>query len=137
MVRKNPETSVRMAFEEVGQRIPIANIQPLRMVAANVKKTPKYAQIAASIREVGIIEPPIVARDRSESGKFLLLDGHLRIEILKEMGETEVACLISTELRNRLRRQGGGRTDPPGHPPTEVQGDHQRTDLWRSGIHPR
>lgn len=97
MARKNPETSVRMAFEEVGQRIPIANIQPLRMVAANVKKTPKYAQIAASIREVGIIEPPIVARDRSESGKFLLLDGHLRVEILKEMGETEVACLISTD----------------------------------------
>ncbi|MGE3993851.1 plasmid partitioning protein RepB C-terminal domain-containing protein [Pseudorhodoplanes sp.] len=97
MAPKNPETSVRMAFEEVGQRILISSIQPLRIVAPNVKKTPKYAQIAASIQEVGIIEPPIVARDRSEAGKFLLLDGHLRVEILKEMGETEVACLISTD----------------------------------------
>ena len=62
-----------------------------------IKKTPKYAQIAASIREVGIVEPPVVARDRSEPGKYLLLDGHLRIEVLKDMGETEVTCLISTD----------------------------------------
>ena len=62
-----------------------------------IKKTPKYAQIVASIREVGIVEPPVVARDRSEPGKYLLLDGHLRIEVLKDMGETEVTCLISTD----------------------------------------
>ncbi len=38
-----------------------------------------------------------MARDRSEPGKYLLLDGHLRIEVLKDMGETEVVCLISTD----------------------------------------
>jgi hypothetical protein len=86
-----------MAFEEAGQRIAISDIQPLRMTAGAVKKTPKYAQIAASIREVGIIEPPVVARDRGERGKYLLLDGHLRIDILREMGETEVLCLVSTD----------------------------------------
>jgi len=42
-------------------------------------------------------EPPIVARDRDESGKYLLLDGHLRIEVLREMGEREVVCLISID----------------------------------------
>ena len=46
-------------------RIAIADIQPLRLVSDTVRKTPKYAQIAASIREVGIVEPPIVARDSS------------------------------------------------------------------------
>jgi hypothetical protein len=97
MARKIADASVRMAFEEVGQQIAIADIQPLRKTSATVKKTPKYAQIAASIKEVGIVEPPIVARDRSERGKYLLLDGHLRIEILKEIGETEVTCLISTD----------------------------------------
>jgi ParB-like chromosome segregation protein Spo0J len=97
MPRKVSIEPVRMAFEEAGQRIAITDIQPLRMVTSAIKKTPKYAQIAASIQEVGIIEPPVVARDHGEGGKYLLLDGHLRIEILKEMGETEAACLISTD----------------------------------------
>ena len=86
-----------MAFEGEGLRIAIAHIQPLKLVSEAIRKTPKYAQIAASIREVGIIEPPIVARDQSEPGKYLLLDGHLRIDVLKEMGETDVTCLISTD----------------------------------------
>ena len=97
MPRKTPTASVPMAFEQTAERLAIADVQPLRKVADTVKKTPKYAQIAASIREVGIIEPPIVARDRGEQGKYLLLDGHLRIEILKEMGESEVTCLVSTD----------------------------------------
>jgi ParB-like chromosome segregation protein Spo0J len=90
-------SSVSMAFEQDGQRIAIADIRPLKRVSDAIRKTKKYAQIAASIREIGIIEPPIVARDRSEAEKYLLLDGHLRIDIIKEMGQTEVACLISTD----------------------------------------
>jgi ParB-like chromosome segregation protein Spo0J len=39
----------------------------------------------------------VVARDRGEPGKYLLLDGHLRIEALKDMGKTDVVCLISTD----------------------------------------
>jgi ParB-like chromosome segregation protein Spo0J len=86
-----------MAFEGTGLRIAIADIQPLKLVSSAVKQTPKYAQIAASIREVGIVEPPVVARDQNEPGKYLLLDGHLRIDVLKDMGETDVTCLISTD----------------------------------------
>jgi ParB-like chromosome segregation protein Spo0J len=78
-------------------RIPISDIPPLRLVSGAVKKTAKYAQIAATIREVGIIEPPIVARDHNEPGKYLLFNGHLRIDILKGMGETDVVCLVSTD----------------------------------------
>ena len=73
-----------MAFEEATLRIGIANIQPLKLVSDEIKKSPKYAQIAASIREVGIIEPPVVARDRDDPGKYLLLDGHLRIDVLED-----------------------------------------------------
>jgi hypothetical protein len=72
-------------------------MQFLREVTPSVKKTAKYDQIAASIREVGIIEPPVVARDRSHRGKFLLLDDHLRVEVLRDLGETEVNCLVSTD----------------------------------------
>jgi ParB-like chromosome segregation protein Spo0J len=97
MARNTATSIVRMAFEGTGLRIAIADIQPLKLVSSAVKQTPKYSQIAASIREVGIVEPPVVARDQNEPGKYLLLDGHLRIDVLKDMGETEVTCLISTD----------------------------------------
>ncbi len=46
---------------------------------------------------VGVIEPPVVGRDPQMNNRFILLDGHMRIEALKELGETEVTCLISTD----------------------------------------
>jgi ParB-like chromosome segregation protein Spo0J len=97
MARKTATAPVKMGFEEAGLLIAIADIQPLKLVSAAIKKTPKYAQITASIREVGIVEPPVVARDRTDAGKYLLLDGHLRIDVLKDMGETDVVCLVSTD----------------------------------------
>ena len=97
MGRRAALPTVKQAFEETRVRIPIAQIQPLKLITPAIKKTPKYLQIATSIREVGIVEPPVVARDRSDPGKYLLLDGHLRIDVLKEMGESEVTCLISTD----------------------------------------
>jgi RepB plasmid partitioning protein/ParB-like nuclease domain len=97
MPRKAATSTVKMAFELTRLRIAIADIKPLKLVSDAVKKTPKYAQIAASIREVGIVEPPVVARDQGELDKYLLLDGHLRIDVLKEIGETDVTCLVSTD----------------------------------------
>jgi len=88
---------VNMGFEQKGLRLLIADIQPLRLIGDAVIGSAKYAQIVASMREVGIIEPLVVARDRVGDGKFLLLDGHLRLAVLKNMGETEVDCLISTD----------------------------------------
>src|SRR4030088_1145684 len=97
MARKPATSTVTTAFEETELRISITDIQPLKLVSDAAKNTPKYVQIAASIREVGIVEPPVVARDRSEPGKYLLLDGHLRIDVLKDMGETDVTCLVSID----------------------------------------
>lgn len=88
---------VEMAFERDALRLAIADIQPLKIVGGTVKKSPKYAQIVASIAEVGIIEPPVVARDQGKPGKYLLLDGHARIEVLKDRGEMHVRCLVSTD----------------------------------------
>lgn len=97
MTRRAALSAVTMGFEEARLRIAIDQIVPLKIVSSAVKKTPKYAQIAASIREVGLVEPPVVARDRGEPGKYLLLDGHLRIDVLKDMDQNDVTCLISTD----------------------------------------
>ncbi|HWI27237.1 MAG TPA: plasmid partitioning protein RepB C-terminal domain-containing protein [Stellaceae bacterium] len=97
MPRGWPDRTVKIGFERAVQRIPVASITPLKLVSDAIKKTPKYLQIAASVREIGIVEPPVVSRDRSERDRFLLLDGHLRIQALKDLGESEVLCLISTD----------------------------------------
>ena len=88
---------VKAAFEAQSVRVAISDIVPLKIVSPQLKASKKYTQIAASIKEVGIVEPPIVAPDRSAKGKYLLLDGHLRIEILKDNGASEVVCLLSTD----------------------------------------
>jgi hypothetical protein len=88
---------VATAFEQAPVRLRIADIEALHEVGPKIKRSSKYAQIAASIREVGIIEPPVVARHPAAPGRYLLLDGHLRLEILREQGELEVTCLVATD----------------------------------------
>lgn len=92
-----PGQTVRIGFEETGIRITIGNIRPLHAVTEQVRASVKYAQIASSIREVGLVEPPVVARDPREPGRYVLLDGHLRLDILRDMGESEVICLVSRD----------------------------------------
>ncbi len=53
-----------MAFETESVFVEFADILPVKQLPKRVKKTKKYLQISASIREVGIIEPPAVARER-------------------------------------------------------------------------
>ncbi|SFQ00870.1 plasmid partitioning protein RepB C-terminal domain-containing protein [Sphingomonas rubra] len=97
MNAKRPIIPVRLGFEETTVRVPFDAIMPLREITAAVRKSVKYGQIAASIAEVGIIEPPALARDAEDPERFHLLDGHLRVEILRERGETEVVCLIAID----------------------------------------
>lgn len=96
MSSKKPP-SLPDGFEHTTLRIPISEIMPMREVSATVRKSAKYKQIAASIAEVGIIEPPVVFRDRVNRAQFNLLEGHVRLAILLERGETEVVCLIALE----------------------------------------
>lgn len=94
---RRPHASVQQAFEDATLRIQIVDIIPLRETSPAVRKSVKYGQIAASIKEVGIIEPPVVVRDSDNTERYRLLDGHLRIDILVSQGEREVVCLIATE----------------------------------------
>lgn len=88
---------VTMAFEPDGILLALSDILPVKKRPKTVKKTRKYQQIAASVQEIGFVEPPIVARQKGKSRKFLLLDGHLRIEVLKDLEIEKVICLVSTD----------------------------------------
>lgn len=78
-------------------QVRLDSLLPSKLFADIVMRSPKYRQVLSSIREVGLIEPLVVASLDRRTGKHPLLDGHLRLEALKELGHEAVACLISTD----------------------------------------
>jgi len=91
------EGTVALAFEMTTVRLAVSDILPLRDITETKRRSIKYTQIAASIEEVGIIEPPVVIRDQRDPSRYHLLDGHLRLDILTRRRDTEVVCLVATE----------------------------------------
>ncbi|SKA41348.1 ParB-like nuclease domain-containing protein [Enhydrobacter aerosaccus] len=104
-----PDGSVKQAFAEATRRIALAELVPLRPVTDAMRRTRKFSQIVASVREIGMVEPLVVAPDRQSPGRFVVLDGHMRLEVLRELGEAEALCLLATEdegytYNNRINR---------------------------------
>jgi hypothetical protein len=88
---------VRIGFDPKGVVLPIGSILPLRQLKPGLRVTQKYQQILASVREVGIIEPLVVFPQDRKAEMYILLDGHIRLEVLKELGLPSARCLISTD----------------------------------------
>lgn len=89
--------TVPLAFDPQGLILPISAILPLKQIRPGIVSTQKYQQILSSIREIGVIEPLIVFPEKEKTDTFLLLDGHVRLAALKQIGETSVRCLIATD----------------------------------------
>jgi ParB-like chromosome segregation protein Spo0J len=88
---------LRVGFNPRGVAIPIGSILPVKQLKPIVKVSQKYHQILSSVRELGIIEPLIVFPQKGHSGTYLLLDGHVRLEVLKDLGQAHAPCLIATD----------------------------------------
>jgi len=88
---------VSLAFDPQGIILPIASILPLKQIKHSLRSTQKYQQVLASVREIGIIEPLTVFPQNGGLNNFLLLDGHIRLEVLKQLGAIDARCLISTD----------------------------------------
>lgn len=89
--------AVILGFENSCVTVPVEAVLPVRALSASVKSSRKYRQITASVREVGLVEPPVISRNPDSSGTWLLLDGHIRIEVLKDLGIKQVECLVSVD----------------------------------------
>lgn len=88
---------VKIGFDSRGVSIPVTALLPTKQLRQMHKTCQKYQQVLASVREVGIIEPLIVFPQTGSSEVFLLLDGHVRLEVLKELGLSHARCLIATD----------------------------------------
>ena len=86
---------VRSAFDRCEVMLPTEYIIPQRDVSPVVRRSSVYKQIAASIEHIGLIEP--VAVYPKSPNAYLLLDGHLRLDILKHANATEVRAILATD----------------------------------------
>lgn len=91
------ERPIRLSFEAESITVAIAQLVPLKTFRPGLKESSKYTQILSSIKAVGLVEAPVVARDPKHPDRYFLLDGHLRIEALKDIGVSEVECIVSTD----------------------------------------
>lgn len=94
-------TVVKRAFEPdlITVRLPL--ILPSRQVTHDMLTSVKYAAILASIRELGVVEPlavhPQPVHGAGEEPRYLLLDGHLRLAALVQLGAKDALCLLATD----------------------------------------
>jgi prepilin-type processing-associated H-X9-DG protein len=88
---------VNLGFNTQGVILSVTIILPLKQLKPSLRSTQKYQQVLSSIREVGIIEPLTVFPQNGGTGMYLLVDGHVRLEALKQLGHTSVRCLIATD----------------------------------------
>lgn len=87
---------IKQGFQERLIELGVEELLTTKSISIYAMKCRKYGQVLSSIREVGLIEAPVVAPLKKGKG-YLLLDGHLRIMALKELGVERVSCLISTD----------------------------------------
>jgi len=86
---------VKAAFTPHVVVLTIASITPQKEISAEVRKNIAYKRIFASLQHIGLIEP-LVVFPRGPND-YLLLDGHVRLDILKQIGATEVRVIFATD----------------------------------------
>ncbi len=88
---------IHLAFDRDFLTIPVAAIVPLKTLPPGARESRSYSQVLSSIKAIGLIEAPVVMADEKNAGTWFLLDGHLRLEALKELGIAEVECLLAAD----------------------------------------
>lgn len=91
------DTNVPLGFLPKPLVISVEALLPSIKLDTHICKSQKYLQIRDSIREIGLIEPLVVSAVIRKTGQHTVLDGHLRLQAMKDMGLVEVPCLVSTD----------------------------------------
>jgi len=92
-----PQTAIKMAFQQDILNLRLDLIMPTKTITPMIKESINFKRILTSVKAVGVIEPLVVAPADQASKRYVLLDGHIRLEALKDIGEKETHCLVSTD----------------------------------------
>ena len=105
--------SVKSDFEQHIVVLPLNVIVPQKAITPDQRKGDFYKRLAASLKHIGLIEPLIVYP--RGPGDYLLLDGHVRLEILKAMVMAEAKCVLFRPMTKPIRTTGTSITYPQSH----------------------
>jgi len=87
--------SIRTAFQPNVITLKLESLEPSRAIEPRERKERKYRQIEASLASVGLVEPLVVFS--IGKGKYRLLDGNTRLDILVRRKILDVECILATE----------------------------------------
>ena len=77
-------SKVKPAFNQQVVVLPIDVIVPQKELSPEFRKSTTYKRISSSLEHIGLIEPLVVYPRGPRD--YLLLDGHARLDILKQRG---------------------------------------------------
>lgn len=98
MAEQNKKKPVHIGFESKIVELELNQLIPIKAITPSIKDSRKFQQIISSIKEVGIIEPLVVTKDKKLKDRYILLDGNMRLEALKELKKQDkVLCIISKD----------------------------------------
>ena len=102
-------TGIALGFALDPLSVPLGQILPSRKMPEGLDTSRKFKQIRSSIAEIGLIEPLTVMPVIRKSGQHMLLDGHIRLIALRDIGYAEAPCLVATDdesytYNNRINR---------------------------------
>lgn len=89
--------------------LPLDRILPSRKTPEGLHTSRKFKQIMASMEAIGLIEPLSVGKADKVTGQHVLLDGHMRLLALQQLGYADAPCLVATDdesytYNNRINR---------------------------------
>jgi hypothetical protein len=91
------EVGIALGFSMEPLSVALVNILPSRNIPKELDSSRKFKQIRSSIKEIGLIEPLAITPTIKQSEHHMLLDGHVRLVALRDLGYTEAPCLVAND----------------------------------------
>ncbi|WP_234844472.1 ParB/RepB/Spo0J family partition protein [Sinorhizobium meliloti] len=105
---------IHFAFDRDIQTIAISAIVPLKSLPEGARESRKFAQVLSSIKAIGLVEAPVVIADTRSAGTWYLLDGHLRLEALKDLASRRSSVWLRLTTTPTLQQAGQPAGPDPG-----------------------
>jgi RepB plasmid partitioning protein/ParB-like nuclease domain len=89
------QPSVRISFRQEVVDLPLESLTALKETTPRELNSRTYKQLRASLEHVGLIEPlAVFPRDKD---RFLVVNGNLRLLILRQLGFTSARCTVALD----------------------------------------
>jgi RepB plasmid partitioning protein/ParB-like nuclease domain len=86
---------IRISFRQEVLELPLEQLTALKELEPRELSTRTCKQLRASLEHVGLIEPlAVFSRDKD---RFLVVNGNLRLHLLKELGVKNVRCTVALD----------------------------------------